>query len=143
MSKSMVGAAGGGKVTVEGLSADVVLAGTTVTVKQGKKVLSNVNGGLDVLLFGGTVNGGYAYYWDGSDYKTYVLTTGSPSPLIFSGTPKVAIAAGSAYGVVINLCGYDIPRDGKVYSYTEDLTNALTVSNPANVYGGFAVLGVK
>ena len=44
MSKSMVGAAGGGKVTVEGLSAEVVLAGKTVNVKQGTKDVASVTG---------------------------------------------------------------------------------------------------
>ena len=44
MSKSMMGAAGGGKVTVEGLSADAVKKGTTVTVKQGAKVVTSVTG---------------------------------------------------------------------------------------------------
>lgn len=37
MAKCLVGAAGGGKVTVSGLSAAVVKQGTTVTVKQGAK----------------------------------------------------------------------------------------------------------
>lgn len=44
MSKSMMGSAGGGKVTVEGLDADVVLAGSAVTIKQGHKVISEVLG---------------------------------------------------------------------------------------------------
>lgn len=35
---------GGGKVTVTGLSADVVKSGTTVTVKQGAKVVASVTG---------------------------------------------------------------------------------------------------
>ena len=42
----MIGAAGGGKVTVEGLSADVVLSGSTVTVKQGAKEITNVTGNI-------------------------------------------------------------------------------------------------
>lgn len=46
MSKSMVGAAGGGKVTVEGLSADVVLQGTAVAIKQGTKTVKEVAGAL-------------------------------------------------------------------------------------------------
>ena len=46
MAKCLVGANGGGKVTVEGLSADVVLAGTEVTVKQGAKEIANVTGNL-------------------------------------------------------------------------------------------------
>lgn len=38
---------GGGKVTVEGLSADVVKTGATVTVKQGAKVVQSVQGSFD------------------------------------------------------------------------------------------------
>lgn len=37
---------GGGRVTVEGLSADVILTGSTVTVKQGTKTISSVVGTL-------------------------------------------------------------------------------------------------
>lgn len=37
---------GGSKVSVEGLSADVVLSGNTVTVKQGTKVVESVSGTL-------------------------------------------------------------------------------------------------
>lgn len=65
MSISMIGAAGGGKVTVSGLTADVVKQGTTVTVKQGSKTVASVTGTLtweDLLpekvvgLNGGTIN---------------------------------------------------------------------------------------
>ena len=45
MSKGMIGAAGG-KVTVSGLSADVVKQGTTVTVKQGANTVASVTGTL-------------------------------------------------------------------------------------------------
>ena len=38
---------GGGKVTVSGLSADVVKTGATVTVKQGAKVVQSVQGSFD------------------------------------------------------------------------------------------------
>ena len=44
MAKCLVGANGGGKVTVTGLSAEVVLAGKTVTVKQGAKEVASVTG---------------------------------------------------------------------------------------------------
>lgn len=44
MSKSMMSAAGGGKVTVTGLAANVVKQGTTVTVKQGSKTVASVVG---------------------------------------------------------------------------------------------------
>lgn len=44
MSTSMIGAAGGGKVAITGLSADVVKQGATVTVKQGAKTVTSVTG---------------------------------------------------------------------------------------------------
>ena len=44
MAKCLVGANGGGKVTVEGLSADVILADKTVAIKQGAKVVQQVTG---------------------------------------------------------------------------------------------------
>ena len=46
MSKSMMGAAGGGKTTVEGLVPDILLDGSTVTVKQGSKTIESVSGQL-------------------------------------------------------------------------------------------------
>ena len=49
MAKCLVGAAGGGKVTVTGLTADAVKKGTTVTVKQGAKVVASVVGNLEPL----------------------------------------------------------------------------------------------
>lgn len=44
---------GGGRVTVEGLTADKVNAGTTVVVKQGQKVIKEIQG---------TVNGYFVYF---------------------------------------------------------------------------------
>ena len=46
MGKSLMGTAGGSKVTVEGLSSDVLLAGSTVAVKQGSKTLESISGQL-------------------------------------------------------------------------------------------------
>ena len=59
MAKSLVGSAGGGKVTVEGLSADVLLTGSTVTVKQGAKTIQQVVGisARTIVFFGGWANG--------------------------------------------------------------------------------------
>ena len=44
MAKSLVGASDGGKVTVAGLSADVIFKGHEVTIYQGNKVVSKVTG---------------------------------------------------------------------------------------------------
>lgn len=51
MSKGLIGAAGGGKVTVTGLTADVVKKGHTVTVKQGSKTVASVAG---TMTYGGS-----------------------------------------------------------------------------------------
>ena len=47
MDKSLMNAAGGGKVTVEGLSAEKILSGNKVTVKQGSKKIEEVIGALE------------------------------------------------------------------------------------------------
>ena len=52
MSKSMMGSAGGGKVTVEGLDADVVLAGNTIKVLQGAKEILSVEGSAEFEFLG-------------------------------------------------------------------------------------------
>ena len=54
MSKSMISSAGGGKVTVEGLTAEVVLAGSTVKVLQGAKEIVSADGILEPLFWGGS-----------------------------------------------------------------------------------------
>ena len=68
MAQCVVGATGGGKVTVAGLSAEVVLDGTEVIVKQGAKTVQSVTGKLDILAWGQlSYNGGEQfYYWNGS-----------------------------------------------------------------------------
>lgn len=84
MSKSMMGSAGGGKVTVDGLDADVVLSGSTVTVKQGTKVVQQVEGSASQIRFfcgGGirasdTRDSGYAAVWIGSDEQIHVGAAG-------------------------------------------------------------------
>ena len=52
MAKCLVGANGGGKVTVEGLSADVVLAGNTIKVLQGAKEILSVEGSAEFEFLG-------------------------------------------------------------------------------------------
>lgn len=54
MAKCLVGANGGGKVTVEGLAANKILEGTTVTVKQGAKVVRQEKG----TYYAGWIAGG-------------------------------------------------------------------------------------
>lgn len=75
MSKSMMGAAGGGKVTVEGLDADVVLAGSAVTIKQGHKVISEVLG----EAFGNAIAMSRAWYGT-TENRQYGFVAVSLSP---------------------------------------------------------------
>lgn len=74
MSTSMIGAAGGGKVTVTGLSAGTVKKGTTVTVKQGAKTVTSVTGNLTPLaLFAkGQANGDTWGSWLNVNSTTFV-----------------------------------------------------------------------
>lgn len=120
MSKSMMGAAGGGKVTVEGLSADVVLAGTTVTVKQGAKVVQQVIGAVlsefELIQQGGTRSTctfSKAYrqvvaYCDDTQPNdgsyitvTWALASGTNKSFYNGGSAagKAAVAVYAAYGV--------------------------------------------
>ena len=85
MSKSMVGAAGGGKVTVEGLSADVLLGGSTVTVKQGAKVIASVEG----TAIGTYPPGRYriilrTFQWTGGETSNTIMRAGSTAILSLS-----------------------------------------------------------
>lgn len=75
MSKSMVGSAGGGKVTVDGLDADVVLAGSAVTIKQGHKVISEVLG----EAFGNAIAMSRAWYGT-TENRQYGFVAVSLSP---------------------------------------------------------------
>ena len=109
MAKCLVGANGGGKVTVTGLTADVVLEGTEVTVKQGAKVVEQVLGSLKLLCAGGLggnpgING--VIRWDGS---RYVYGRGSSSNT-FSGTPVIGYCMASRMNV--NFCGNSIGSTG-------------------------------
>lgn len=89
MAKCLVGANGGGKVMVDGLTAGVVIKDAEISVKQGAKELQSVIGSLDVLATFGHVGGqgqGYtAYYWNGSSYSK--LSAWGGTSFTFAGTP--------------------------------------------------------
>ena len=90
---------GGGKVTVTGLTADIVLAGNVVKVLQGAKVILNVEGMLEVLaVFGSGGGSGIAYggamFWNGETYTVQMNRS-----ITFAGTPKLVYAGRtSGYG---------------------------------------------
>lgn len=106
MSKSMVGAAGGGKVIVEGLDPETLLTGNVVKVLQGAKEIASIEGELDVLAvigagsYGNTTFGG-GYFWSGEKNN---ITGANGS---FEGTPKLAY--GGVYGpAACTVCGVPI-----------------------------------
>lgn len=92
---------GGGTVTVEGLAADVVKSGTTVTVKQGTKVVASVTGN----LLPSDQNSCLAASWN----KVYD----------FSNTPMMAnnITDDSPISVTANKI--TVKRDFKAYIYKQ------------------------
>ena len=118
--------AGGGKVTVEGLTADVVQAGNTVTVKQGSKVVQEVRGSyltpIRLTSFTAATSSGAAnvnLYFDVSEYSHLVLSGwgnwGSVATLYLDGTAD-ALKTSSQYS-----------EAGKSFSRNLDITNVTTV----------------
>lgn len=131
MAKCLVGATGGGKVTVAGLSPETVLSGTTVTVKQGAKIVKQEIGALKLLCAGGlggnpSING--VIIWDGSQY---VYGRGSASNA-FSGTPVIGYCMASRMNV--NFCGNSIGSTGSnafnTFTSFPSKTISFNVSDP-------------
>lgn len=125
MSKSMMGSAGGGKVTVEGLTADVILAGNTVNVLQGVKEIAKVDGKLDILLLAGGVaenNGtsGYLWMWNGSTFSVQALRWNTS--YTFSGIPLYAVGAVN-HDKPNNLIGGNRIVGGHVLNVFNEFTN--------------------
>ena len=143
MAKCLVGANGGGKVTVEGLTAETVLSGTTVTVKQGAKELLNIMGALDVLAVVGRLNNGGGMYWNGTKY-----IVGEDSvvarPFTFSGTPIFAVAAQTRNERPYSLCGVTVNWGTTPKVLTkEKLVNNSYSPDTYSGNGVFVVLGIK
>ena len=131
MSKSMMGSAGGGKVTVEGLDADVVVAGNTVAVKQGSKNLENVLGtAKQYLTHGGVPHWGNGTYNLGTFpkgkytifYGAFGWAEASESHVTIGGVEKNRVSAGKG--------------DGKVATYDFELSGDTTVQVINSGYSG-------
>ena len=145
MAKCLVGANGGGKVTVAGLSPDVLLTGSVAKVLQGTKEIVNIEGKLDVLLFGAlNCSGGsppynpeLCYYWNGNAYAGSAL---NGTTVTFAGTPKLAYATIS-YAEGSSLGGN--PLSTSLKQYTEFQNNQLKINGDAFKTGVFVVLGMK
>ena len=142
MAKCLVGANGGGKVTVAGLSAEALLTGNTVTVKQGAKEVQTVNGKLDILAWGGTPHGFGNQGWvsnfgNGTSYSYYASQgTGTPT-YSFKGTPT-HVCFTSSWGES-NICGV-VSKDTKgLVPVVDPSKKSITLNNIVC----FVVLGYK
>ena len=143
MSKSMVGAAGGGKVTVTGLTADIVLAGNVVKVLQGAKEVVSIDGALDVLLLvGGQVenNGtdGYLWLWNGTTFGRQALRWNTS--YTFSGTPLYAVGYVS-HDKPNNLIGGNRLVGGTLNIFREFQNNIFRTENQIGMKFELVVLG--
>lgn len=142
MSTSMIGAAGGGKVTVTGLSPAVVKQGTTVTVKQGAKTVESVEGtytgeeNYELLATGmmqRNLQNMVVSYWNGSSYTSGDATY---STITVKGIVKKVVITSITGG---SICGHS-----SVGTFTSGHTNTISgVPNVDNRYVSFAVLGTK
>ena len=107
---------GGGRVTVDGLTADVVWNGNTIELRQGAEVLQTVIGRLDVLAVfgvqgdnGGTTGqGGIVRTGDG-----YSVVSSAPT---IPGVPLIAIAGKSSEYGTFNVGGNDVGVGAMVYT---------------------------
>lgn len=145
MSKSMMGSAGGGKVTVEGLSAETLLTGTTVKVLQGAKEIAHVEGTLDILLLvGGQVenNGtdGHLWIWNGSAFSHEALRWNTS--YTFSGTPLYAVGYVS-HDKPNNLIGGNRLVGGKLNIFREFQNNIFRTENQIGMKFELVVLGAR
>lgn len=130
MSKSMMGSAGGGKVTVEGLVADVVMADKEVKVLQGTKEVFSVVGKLRILSCGGCKNNpdnDNTIYWNG---KNYVQTYNNSHT--FEGTPLFAVCWGN-----VNVGG-NMGTESGVRTFTSFTTKAVSSTG---YHTAWAVIG--
>ena len=137
MAKCLVGANGGGKVTVTGLSSDVILTGNTVKVLQGAKELVSVNGELDILLFGAMDYDGAlrTYYWNGTGY-TYRTTAQGTETITIPGTFKKAIAVG--YGAM-NSSSCFVNIGGNKWCPVSGLTEFTSFTNNSVIFDNFGL----
>lgn len=147
MSKSMMGSAGGGKVTVEGLDAEVLLAGNIVKVLQGAKEILSVEGTLEVLaVFGSGGGSGIAYggaiFWNGETYTVQMSRS-----ITFVGTPKLVYAGRtSGYGT-FTVGGNSISTGFTIVDVGAMKNNTITFNPAGQPYTdcgtSVVVLGIK
>ena len=134
---------GGGRVTVEGLTAEKVLAGNTVSINQNNKNVQTVTGTLDVLAVVGRLNEGGGMYWNGT---SYTVGEGAvvANKFTFSGTPIFAIAAQTRKERPYTLCGVTVNwgTTPRVITKKQLVNNVYSPDTNAGT-AVFVVLGVK
>lgn len=141
MAKCLVGATGGGKITVEGLAAEVLLTGSAAKVFRGAKQIVSIDGELDVLAWCANYNNGNGDYWNGN---SYVSMPYSPN-ITIGGKPLLGYACNhSANGFTSwNICGKNFTS---IYTPTQFVPTSNKISSSYAVgknAGYFVILGTK
>ena len=141
MAKCLVGTTGGGKITVEGLAAEVLLTGSAAKVFRGAKQIVSIDGELDVLAWCANYNNGNGYYWNGN---SYVGMPYSPN-ITIGGKPLLGYACNhSANGFTSwNICGKNFTS---IYTPTQFVPTSNKISSSYAVgknAGYFVILGTK
>ena len=138
---------GGGLVTVEGLSAEVVLQGAVVTVKQGAKTVRDVTGTLSVAAFfaggagdPGARGGAFGTFWIDSGGVLHTVSTNwnQANRPVISGTVHVRAGQTLTWShsgtQVISFIFDGVSRTGSgSLTYTQDKNVSFSLSGLGNV----------
>lgn len=134
---------GGGRVTVEGLTAESIVSGITVTVTQGENVLRNVSGKYRVLAVHGGNLGAIvpnAVVWRGGKYVA--VSVSKNEQITFDGTPLLAI--GRVTYEQVNICGTTYnTTDGVFMKVSDFTTNSFVYNTSANAVASLVILGAE
>ena len=107
---------GGGKVTVEGLSADVIWTGNTVKILQGAKILQTVIGRLDVLAVYGVQGDNGGTMGQGGIIRTASGYSVVSSVSTIPGTPLMAIAGKTSDYATFTMGGNNVATGTRLYT---------------------------
>lgn len=107
---------GGGKVTVEGLSADVIWTGNTVKILQGAKILQTVIGRLDVLAVYGVQGDNGGTMGQGGIIRTASGYSAVGSVSTIPGVPLMAIAGKTSDYATFTMGGNNVATGARLYT---------------------------
>lgn len=107
---------GGGPVTVEGLSADVIWNGNTVEVFQGSKLVKSVLGRLNVLVAYGVQGDNGGTMGQGAIVLTKNGYTVTAAPSTIPGVPIMAIAGKTSGYATFIVGGNDVAGGTRIYT---------------------------